>query len=392
MGIAEPSKEPEWASSNPIDPVSGQPAIIEPSESKKDSGHTRIERPPRQDHNWLFNLLWQWQRHFKSRISGLYSNLNILVTESGQTPNVEDDNSQLTQALYNFLDPGHIAGFHLMDTGFQLSPREHSLLYSDGICIDQNLGQLIHSKEINSVLFPVGGLRKVFHLGDNSFGYGDGGIGVADGVTFTENTSYHVFVFYSAIANRVDIALDTDLGGANILGMSGVINLRRIGSVRMLTDIVGFLPMRQIGDLFIIKQYLNHSASILESGILSGSIVDQVQYFLPPGISCVGLYTGHVFAQGGTGIVNIKIDSLENSSPVGIDNYTFYNVEEESRTFYLPIYFDGSTTHNIRLMTKSTGYTRFVSIQGFLKGYIDQRGRDWVSGPGAVEWNRFFNF
>lgn len=60
MTETRPTKTPEWASANPTDPVSGQPAIIEPSEAKKDSGHLRLERPTRHDHNWLFNLIWKW--------------------------------------------------------------------------------------------------------------------------------------------------------------------------------------------------------------------------------------------------------------------------------------------------------------------------------------------
>ena len=390
MGVPEPSKDLEWASANPTDPISGQPAIIEPSESKKDSGHTRIERPPRQDHNWLFNQAWQWQKHFKSKIAGLYGNLNRLITESGQTPNVEDDNDQLTQALYNFLDPGHIAGLHLMDTGFQFSPREHSLLYSDGICIGQILGDLIHTKVKNSTPFPAVGLKKVFHIGDNSFGYGDGGIGIADGVTFSINTNYHVFVFYNVISNLVDIALDTDLGGANVLGMSGVVEIRRLGSVYMRTDIVGFLPMRQFGDFFFIKNYLEHG-QIINASVSNGAVVDSAQPYLPPGISCIGLYTGHANPVGLTGTANILIDSLENVNNVLGAASTIYAIAQ-LRDFYSTIPFDGISNHTIRCKAESTGFTGTVDIVGFLKGYIDQRGRDWVSGPGTVEWSRFFNF
>ncbi|NJR72719.1 MAG: hypothetical protein HC773_01420 [Scytonema sp. CRU_2_7] len=64
----EPSDLPEWATANPTDVVSGQPAIIDPSPSKKASGFTRLERPPRQDHNWLFNLIYKWIEWFKQQV------------------------------------------------------------------------------------------------------------------------------------------------------------------------------------------------------------------------------------------------------------------------------------------------------------------------------------
>jgi hypothetical protein len=63
---AEPTKEPEWASVPAVDPISGQSNIVEPTESKKDSGFNFQERPPRQDFNWLFNLIWEWIKYFKS--------------------------------------------------------------------------------------------------------------------------------------------------------------------------------------------------------------------------------------------------------------------------------------------------------------------------------------
>ena len=61
----KPSTKPEWATLDPIDGVSGQPAIIEPSASKKNSGFLRLERPPRQDLNWILNLLDLWVDYFE---------------------------------------------------------------------------------------------------------------------------------------------------------------------------------------------------------------------------------------------------------------------------------------------------------------------------------------
>ena len=56
----KPTKYPRWATVPGTDPVSGQPNISEPSEGKKDSGFDYLERPPRQDFNWLQNLNNLW--------------------------------------------------------------------------------------------------------------------------------------------------------------------------------------------------------------------------------------------------------------------------------------------------------------------------------------------
>lgn len=56
----KPLTNPEWATSNPTDPSSGQPAILTPSVGKIASGFLRHEYPPRQDLNWFFNLVSLW--------------------------------------------------------------------------------------------------------------------------------------------------------------------------------------------------------------------------------------------------------------------------------------------------------------------------------------------
>lgn len=56
MALAKPADLPLWAI-NP-DPQ----AIATPAPSKIDSGFVNQERPPRQDFNYLFNLLGEWRR------------------------------------------------------------------------------------------------------------------------------------------------------------------------------------------------------------------------------------------------------------------------------------------------------------------------------------------
>lgn len=63
--MSKPSSFPDWANSNPTDPVSLQPARIEPSAGKKATGFLNEEAPPRQDHNWLFWNVGKWIRFFE---------------------------------------------------------------------------------------------------------------------------------------------------------------------------------------------------------------------------------------------------------------------------------------------------------------------------------------
>lgn len=66
---------PRWATVPTIDGTSGQPNIIEPSSGKKDVGFARRERPPRQDHNWLFNVNYQWQQYLEEVTDDLLTDL-----------------------------------------------------------------------------------------------------------------------------------------------------------------------------------------------------------------------------------------------------------------------------------------------------------------------------
>jgi len=64
----KPSTIPFWATGNPIDGVSGQPAILTPSAGKVVSGYTRLERPPRQDFNFNQNLNGLWVEYLDQQV------------------------------------------------------------------------------------------------------------------------------------------------------------------------------------------------------------------------------------------------------------------------------------------------------------------------------------
>jgi len=55
-----PDGFPEWADENPVDPVSGQLARVEPPDGQKQTGWDRNQVPPRQWMNWLAWKTNQW--------------------------------------------------------------------------------------------------------------------------------------------------------------------------------------------------------------------------------------------------------------------------------------------------------------------------------------------
>lgn len=65
--MAKPDKFPDWATEEQIDPVSGQANFVEPPDSRKQSGWTRREIPPRQWFNWLSKKNAEWLRWFEPR-------------------------------------------------------------------------------------------------------------------------------------------------------------------------------------------------------------------------------------------------------------------------------------------------------------------------------------
>ena len=74
----KPDKFPEWANDNPVDPVSGQSARVAPPQSKKDSGWSREEVPPRQWFNWLSWKTNQWILWLEESVDDLLSRMTTV--------------------------------------------------------------------------------------------------------------------------------------------------------------------------------------------------------------------------------------------------------------------------------------------------------------------------
>lgn len=191
----KPTKFPEWAKLNPTDPVSGQPAIIEPSTSKKNSGFLREEEPPRQDINWLHNLTNQWLEWLSQEVT-----------------------------LARFAPPGFVNGFKL------LSNDEANLNIYKGVC---RLG-------IHDVSSPW--TKNV--ISSNAWvDWSEGDLGglIPNDHASISMTWMHIFAISNDEFTQLDFAADSNLDASTILAnsvisASGYTKAKRIGSIAVRDD------------------------------------------------------------------------------------------------------------------------------------------------------------
>ena len=78
--MAEPTEIPNWATSNAVDPISGQPNVVTPPLEKQDKGWAFGEFPPRQWFNWLGRYTAQWINYFRA-----FTGQSLVVTNAGTT-------------------------------------------------------------------------------------------------------------------------------------------------------------------------------------------------------------------------------------------------------------------------------------------------------------------
>lgn len=102
----KPLTNPEWATSNPTDPSSGQPAILTPSVGKIASGFLRHEYPPRQDLNWFFNLVSLWVTYLEEftdeHEAELIGNTADIATN---TADITTNETTLNQVIASYSEP-----------------------------------------------------------------------------------------------------------------------------------------------------------------------------------------------------------------------------------------------------------------------------------------------
>lgn len=123
--LNKPGTDLEWCNLNPTDGTSGQPAIINPSGGKKDSGFLRLEEPPRQDLNWFQNLAGLWSSYFEEFTDrSPIANASIYGMDPSNTG--AQNNTALISALAVSLNVYIPPGIYLM---------EGNITFADGVNI-----------------------------------------------------------------------------------------------------------------------------------------------------------------------------------------------------------------------------------------------------------------
>jgi len=110
----EPTKLPEWATTDVVDGTSGENNVAEPSAAKKLRGWDREEIPPRQWWNWLGRLTNEWVEWFQ-----------------GTTIPLSITNSTLNEQKTDVTGHTHeITGIQVTD--FKTSLTYHSAAFANG--------------------------------------------------------------------------------------------------------------------------------------------------------------------------------------------------------------------------------------------------------------------
>jgi len=391
MGVPEPSKEPEWASVPGVDPVSGQPNIVEPSESKKDSGFNFKERPPRQDFNWWMNLVWDWVKHFKSRIAGLYTNLSAVVVAGGLTPDLEDTN-QLYPALLRVFNGNYIEGFRLMSVAVN-SPADGKsiIVVSDGIASNMDMNFRFDSQQQAETPWPSTGYRKIWDV-TSGYTYGENQPGIAPGSNLSA-LWWYVFVFYNSDTPTLDIAFDSDPEGSNVAAMSDVLAYRRIFCcLNGLEPGETFSCLRRVtqyGDYFMFSQPEEFEVvSGLNSGVFSLPINNSRA---PDKVTTIGIIKAGAYFKniGGTrryfrwynffGDARAPSSSLYDLNKINTpDEFVDLGQRLIQHRAQSP------TNNNSVFAVDTLAVGETIDIRWSPQGWIDLRNRDWISGQGVT--------
>jgi len=339
---------PEWATSNPTDPTSGQPAIIEPSSGKKASGFTRLERPPRQDFNWLFNQ----SGSFLSKLSTIFN--------------------------------GSIDGFRLIEMPLPVG----NVRLSQGRCLSTD-NTFLFDTGIDTNPWPGTGLLKDL---TSTFAAGNNTGGRSSSVALADNTHYHVFVIRLSNGD-IDVGFDNDVQAANLITDHGITNFRRIMTVHWVNAGFGYTRLRQYGDYFMYDRAFQPGPVITCSG--AGTFFPVANGFALPGIST--LLDIRFVADWTANPKNINyitvtgdLASAQVVTSTTFDmNVAIFDANEITQSITKRIIQDGNN-NNINVQTPAGGPGGSFDVRTSLIGYWDTRGRDWGSGAGASDHRGLF--
>jgi len=329
---------PRWCTTNPVDPGSGQPAILTPSAGKIASGILREEFPPRQDFNYLFNKTGDFWGYFIS------------------------------------LMDGYIDGFRLME-----NPAVNQVTISAGRCVSDQ-GQFLFDTNIDSNPWVDNKITKEVL---DPFVAGNGNGGLASNLVVANFTHYHGFVVELANGD-LDVGYDSDPQAANLILADGVQNYRRIHTL-FNEGVSNILDMRQYGDYF---KYEREPLPIDNILLVSGNdSVTAVSAYIPTGITTLfdlrfngSWAAGTQLAKALTLRGDVSISGGVNHASAIFDlNIQLQDSDGITSTGTKKVLFDG-TNNTMELNTDVVTGTANFELRVMASGFLDTRGRDWANG------------
>lgn len=372
MPFNKPTNLPKWADLNPVDGVSGQPAILEPTAGKKDSGHVRLERPPRQDLNWLFNLIYNWLGFLSDWVADIGVKSNTTINNSGDL---------ITAALKLYNEPGFINGFRLMDM-----PGGNKVQVGRGACFDNTNSKVLNTDIQTNPWLSVGLLKNI----EASFSPGDDAGGLSSSLTLTDFTNYHVFVIQLP-GGELDVGFDVDVEALNLIADHGVTNFRRIFTVHYINNGLKILRMKQYGDYFKYTSEVSLGIASLTGVGLSTSIVS---VRVPDGITTIYDIKSHLrWVAGVQTSKYFTISGDEGALGPSSSQYDFAAEIQDSNlatpALSKRILMDG-TNNQLNFVSEAPGPGAMIEAFFWALGYWDTRGRDWANGLGASDARGLF--
>jgi hypothetical protein len=354
-----PDKLPEWASIDSTDPITGQPNVVEPANLKKQVGWYYKEPPPANWFNWLMRYYYRWAAYFSDQqinvmqVYGIDTSSTpnqIIVSLSPQSTELVDGRLYVIKIANNntgicTLNIDGLGALPIVDIDLNALPSK-ALKAGTSACFIYNaaLNSFILQKRANvsflNLIAPVSSMlassvnttsflvtngyfinktkTSIYNLSSNltkkinfTWSAGDGGGALPQGLTITNNTWYHIFAL-SNVNGLVDLGIDSDINGTNLLADSNVIAAGFTEATHILADIktnatgniIPFYMMQGTdGRMCLWKTAIRDVTKIFPTT----TVVTTLTTSTPLGVIVNGLFKLSIYGTGGGSNVDLRI-------------------------------------------------------------------------------------
>ena len=319
-----------WANLNPTDPISLQPAIIEPSIAKKNNGFVNVERPPRQDLNWIQNN------------NGLWNSLSFSHMK------------------------GHISGLNIIETNVVVN--DSYVDVSKGNCMSSD-GEYFFDTEVDNG-FPTVMRKWILKSGSSSWVKGSDQAGITPSIApIQSDTWYHAFIILLNDGD-IDLVFDDDAEGNNIDLDFTDNHKRRIFSLR--TDTTSKLdPVKQFGDYFDLGPRFGSASIVLDQ---STPDVTLPLGHIPSGIKTFANIRLRISGNANSG--SLITFAGEGETPATPNSSSAYMVADLLGVGSQPNLLMKGFNPEIKFKTFGITNPDSVNISVFSLGYTDVRGKE----------------